>query len=494
MKITIPEKIYNYSKDESHSNKLAVADSKKSLSYSELWSDISGFSDHLSSLGLSKGDFCLLHCSQNVEYITALFALQLLGAIPVPVEDGAGAERIDEMLNDTGAKFFITHKVNREDIKCISMEEALLHSDNNQNRTFDFSLETDTAEILFSTGTTGKSKGIELTHSSNTAIAENVIQGVNMSPDNIELVPMPLSHSHGIRRAYANFYNGSSVVLINGVMQMKIFYELMDRYHVTAIDMSPSILNIIFKLSKDRIGNYKDSLDYIQIGSAALTEEDKEHLSSLLPNTRLYNFYGTTESGCSCILDFNEMKNIKGCIGRPAVNAKFIFVDENRNPVNATAENPGFIATSGAINMKGYFKAKELTDSVMANGFIYTNDLGYTDESGLIYYIGRSDDVINCAGVKISPDEIEKTASDFPGIKDCACIPIADKIQGQVPKLIISLEDISLADDLSGFKNYLKEKLDGNKYPKKIEIIDEVPRTSNGKLQRKKLIEREKSL
>ena len=397
------------------------------------------------------------------------------------------------LRSDTSAIFFISHKAKRDDVEMIPLEETLLHSDK-AGSAFEFPSLSDTAEILFSTGTTGKSKGIELTHSSNTAIAENVINGVHMSDSNTEIIPMPLSHSHGIRRAYANFYKGNSVVLINGVMQMKVFYELMDRYKVSAIDMSPSILNIIFKLSQDRIGNYKDNLDYIQIGSAALTEEDKEHLSRLLPDTRLYNFYGTTESGCSCILDFNEMKNIEGCIGRPAVNSKFIFVNEKREPVNATADNPGFIATAGGMNMKGYFKAKELTDSVMENGFIYTNDLGYTDEKGLIYYIGRSDDVINCGGVKISPDEIEKTAGNYPGIRDCACIPISDKVQGQVPKLLISLDDPALAEDLKSFNSYLKKNLDGNKYPKKIEIIDVIPRTSNGKLQRKKLIEREKTL
>ena len=188
----------------------------------------------------------------------------------------------------------------------------------------------DVAEILFSTGTTGKSKGIVLTHTNDTALAENVICGVSMKPDNVELVPMPLSHSHGLRRTYANLVNGSSVVFADGVTLLKKVFNLMDTYRVTAMDLSPSMLSIIFKLSKDRLGDYAHILDYIQLGSAPLPEEDKVHLSRILPRTRLYNFYGSTEAGCSCLLDFNSMSGKPGCIGKPARNARFIVVDKDR--------------------------------------------------------------------------------------------------------------------------------------------------------------------
>ena len=94
------------------------------------------------------------------------------------------------------------------------------------------------------------------------------------------------------------------------------------------MDLSPSMLSIIFKLSRDRLGDYADILDYIQLGSAPLPEEDKLHLSRILPNTRLYNFYGSTEAGCSCILDFNSVSGKPGCIGKPAKNAHFIVVDK----------------------------------------------------------------------------------------------------------------------------------------------------------------------
>lgn len=303
---------------------------------------------------------------------------------------------------------------------------------------------------------------------------------------------MPLSHSHGLRRTYGNLVNGSAAVFIEGVTLLKKVFNMMDEYNVTAMDLSPSSLSIIFKLSKDRLGDYADQLDYIQLGSAPLPEEDKLHLSRLLPNTRLYNFYGSTEAGCSCLLDFNSMSGKPGCIGKPAVNAQFIVVDENRNTIDSSEENLGFLASSGPINMKGYWKEPELTAKTMADGYIYTKDLGYIDEDGFIYMLGRKDDVINYGGIKISPEEIESIVIKYPLITDCACIPVKDPLTGQAPKLFIALSDPD-AYEPKDLKNFLAQNLDASKLPKYIEVIEEIPRTFNGKIQRKKLIERAES-
>lgn len=249
------------------------------------------------------------------------------------------------------------------------------------------------------------------------------------------------------------------------------------------------MLNILFRLSRDKISEYSSQLRYIQLGSASLTEENKQRLMKDLPLTRLYNFYGTTESGCSCILGFNSCSNHKNCIGRPTVNAKFKFVDEDRKEIHATADHPGYIATAGRQNMAGYLNAPELTREACEGGFIYTSDLGYVDDDGYIYCLGRKDDVINCGGIKIAPDEIEMEAVKYDGVRDCACIPIPDKIQGQVPKLFISLSQPKDNFDMHGFRSYLSTHLDRNEVPKSLEILDEIPRTYNGKIQRKKLIQ-----
>lgn len=475
--------------------KLALADAGHAFTYGQTWSCIYGLSRELSRLGVSSGKCVVVECDQSAAFIICQQAIQLLGAIFVPLEKNAAAGRIAEIITDTAAVLHIA-RTPAENLP-EGTEPAFLHIDTipDCEWTGDIPMPAfpeagDVAEILFSTGTTGKSKGIVLTHGNDTALAENVICGVRMKKDNVELIPMPTSHSHGLRRTYANLVNGSSVVFTDGVTLLKKVFDLMEKYDVTSMDLSPSMLSIIFKLSKDRLGDYADRMDYIQLGSAPLPEEDKLHLSRILPNTRLYNFYGSTEAGCSCLLDFNSMSGRPGCIGKPAVNASFIVVDENRNIIDSSPDNPGFLASAGSINMKGYFNDPQLTASAMDNGYIYTKDLGYIDSEGYIYMLGRKDDVINYGGIKISPEEIESIVVQNPVINDCACIPVSDPLTGQAPKLLIALEDPD-GYDAREFKNFLAASLDANKQPKVIEVIDEIPRTFNGKIKRKVLIERE---
>ena len=176
------------------------------------------------------------------------------------------------------------------------------------------------------------------------------------------------------------------------------------------------------------------------------------------------------------------------CIGKATKNARFIFTDEKRNIVEADEEHPAFLATGGAQNMREYFHEPLLTEQTMKDGYIYTNDLGYIDPEGYIYCLGRQDDVINFAGVKISPDEIEQEALKCEGVKDAACVPVADKTYGQVPKLFVSLKEGYEGFSEKACLDSLKGRLDANKVPKYVVVTDEIPRTGNGKIQRKKLI------
>lgn len=341
---------------------------------------------------------------------------------------------------------------------------------------------------MYSTGTTGKAKGIVITNQNNIAVAENIIFGTKMTEDNVELVPMPMSHSHALRTCYANMLNGSTVVLIDGVMRMKKLFELIEKYQVNAFDLSPSAANVLMKLAKKQLLEYSKHIKFIEIGSAALEENLKEELCQVFPDSRLYNFYGSTEAGRSCILDFNQEKGKSGCIGKPTKNAMFIVTDQDRNEITSNENNPGLLAIAGAMNMKEYLKAPELTQNTMQRGFIYTSDLGYIDEEGFVYVLGRMDDVINYNGIKIAPEEIESYVQRYPGVTDCACVPVKDPMCGQAPKVFVSVEEKN-DFDTTGLLKFLSECLEANKLPKKIEIIEKIPRTANGKILRRELRE-----
>jgi long-chain acyl-CoA synthetase len=470
-------------------DKICLIDGAQKLTYSEYFCYIYGFSEFLKEDGVKNGDHVVVRTSQSSNFFGVGAAIQLAGAIFVPVEKKVSKIFLDEIIDITKAKLIISDANEDVDIDVIKLSEFWDHKAERINyEEIEFPKGTDIAEVLFTTGTTGKSKGVVMNHRSNIALAENVVDGTQMEEDNIEIIPCPYNHSMSIRRYYSNMYNGSTVVTANGVTFVQPFFDSIERNKVTAINLAPAFVSMVFGLSGDKIGEYKDQLKYIQVGGSIFPQADKDRLSKLLPNTRLYDFYGCTESGCACTYDFNKCGEIRNCVGKPTVNATFKFVNEEGNEVAGSEEEPGFLMYGGSMVMNGYFNEPELTAETLKDGMVVSKDLAYRDEDGNIYILGRKDDIINMGGIKISPTEIENIARHYDGIEECACVPTQDQLMGEVPKLFIKVKD---KDDLNmrDFKKYLSTNVDQSKMPKYIETIDEFPITYNGKIKRRDLID-----
>ncbi|WP_370846687.1 class I adenylate-forming enzyme family protein [Eubacterium sp.] len=496
-------------------DKLCVGDKKNQVTYKEFWNMVKKAAVYLQEKGVQKGDMVVIRGAQKVEFLLGVFGVQLAGGAVCPLEKAIKDDRIMEIMNFVDSNIYLAEKpvknttVNnislKEMFKVVQNNEAVTPNENTDNsenvvlnessdsseavnsKEFSLPASDDLSEILFTTGTTGKSKGIEVTFGCNIAIAQNVIDSVGMEKDEIELITTPINHSLAIRRSYGAIYNGSSIVLTDGIKFVEDFFKLLDRYKITAITFVPAILEQVLKFAKDRFATYDNQFHYIQLGSAPLSETNKEILTKMFPTTRLYNTYGATESGCTVILEFSKYGHKKKCIGRTTVNTEILFVDDKRNIVEASLEKPGILAFKGKMNMRSYYKEPEITKEVMdENGVVYTNDLGYLGEDGLVYLLGRQGDVINMGGIKIAPTEIEEVAMKHEMIKDCACIPIKDEITGEAPKLFVTLNE-GYQLDQKELSKYLLSKLESLKVPKTFEVIDEIPRTFNGKIIRKQL-------
>lgn len=480
---SIAEYVYKYA--QTTPQRICLIDDSGITSYKDYWNMVEKLAFTFKNHGVNTGSNVVVECNQTALYLAIELALHILHAVFVPLEKNCAPMRILEIARQCETPFIITNQV-LNDYPCLSYSQLAENIQKNiRLEEYSFPSKEEISEILFSTGTTGQPKGIILSHGNDIALAENVVFGVKMPQNNVELIPAPLNHSHGLRRYYGNMYNGSTVIIMSGVLNVNQFFEYLDKYPVTSLDLVPSALAVILKLSKNKLGNYKNQLKYIQLGTAPLPEEHKIMLCSLLPNTRLYNFYGSTESGCTCILDFNDGALRPGCIGKPTVNATFITVDDNRNEIISTSTAPGLLATKGKMNMFGYFKDPGETNKVLQNGYIYTNDLAYIQD-GFIYLIGRKGDVINVGGNKVAPQEIEDLVTRYTGIKDCACIGISDTLKGQVPKLfVVTDEDQCL--DIQNLRFFLSQNLEPYKVPKQIIQIDAIPRTFNGKIIRSSL-------
>ncbi len=462
-------------------DKVCIIDRESSLTYKEYYSMILRYAAAFKNLNVKKGDRVVIKSAQTAKFLAALHAVHLISAVAVPLEKNVKAERLIEIAAQTQAVLIICD-LDIKDYKTVSCNE--LGTSNENFFVKHFPDKEDISTILFTTGTTGKSKGVVVTHRSDCATGENVMFGTQMTPDTREVLPMPLNHSFSLRRYYSNMLTGSSVILMDGVIFVDKFFECFEKHGANAAALAPSALSIIFSLSGDKIGDFKDRIDYMEFGSAHLPQDDKDRLKSLLPNTRLYDFYGSSEAGCACMLSFNSKDDKPFCIGRDTVNSKIAFVDEDGKMFNATEKQPGRLVTSGAIIMEGYYNDEQLTSETLVNGYVQSNDLGYRDESGLVFMLGRIDNVIITGGNKVSPIEVEDVCLKCPGIKDCAVIGKKDELMGEIPVIFVCTDENYSESVLV---NFLHEKLESFQVPKQIFIVEAIPRTYNGKILHREL-------
>lgn len=463
---------------------MAVCELRKSVTYKKYWSSIRKTAGVLMGMGIRKGDHVMLRCTQNIDYLTVFSALQYMQALVIPVEKSTSAERVLEIGGRVDSECLISDK-EADGISSIKIKDIIARAKDADEADLELPGENDRSMLLFTTGTTGSSKGVVMLHRGDVGIAGNVIEGTSMKKGNVEIIPMPLNHSFGIRRYQSDMVNGGTVCLMDGMVFIGTLWKLVEKYGATSMAISPASLGMIFHLSDERIADYADQLDYIQIGSAPLAEADKEKLLRLLPDTRLYNFYGSSEAGCACILEFSGNGNKTGCIGRPTVNSIVRFTDDAGNVVeNGSPEAPALLSWGGSIVMEGYYNDPDLTAETLVGGYVRTKDLAYLDEDGDCILVGRADDVINYGGSKISPAEIENLALGYEYIDDVAFTSISDPITGELPVILVIQKD---GYDEAEFERFLTDRLESYKLPRKYIYVDNIPKTFKGSVLRKEV-------
>ena len=463
---------------------MAVCELRKSVTYKEYWSSIRKTAGVLMGMGIRKGDHVMLRCTQNIDYLIVFSALQYMQALVIPVEKSTSAERVLEIGERVDSECLISDK-EADGISSIKIKDIIARAKDADEADLELPGENDRSMLLFTTGTTGSSKGGVMLHRGEVGIAGNVIEGTSMKKGNVEIIPMPLNHSFGIRRYQSDMVNGGTVCLMDGMVFIGTLWKLVEKYGATSMAISPASLGMIFHLSDERIADYADQLDYIQIGSAPLAEADKEKLLRLLPDTRLYNFYGSSEAGCACILEFSGNGDKTGCIGRPTVNSIVRFTDDAGNVVeNGSPEAPALLSWGGSIVMEGYYNDPDLTEETLVGGYVRTKDLAYLDEDGDCILVGRADDVINYGGSKISPAEIENLALGYEYIDDVAFTSISDPITGELPVILVIQKD---GYDEAEFERFLTDRLESYKLPRKYIYVDNIPKTFKGSVLRKEV-------
>ena len=472
-----------------YADKTAVYDEQGEISFRLLWEEACGFALYLRSLKLPSGARIMVRAKAAIPTVIAYYGIHLAGLVNVPCEATAGPEALASIAAETGASLVVS------DIELSAGFSVLPYDDVRQlalahfssAAVFDDAGPETLCDILFTTGTTGKSKGVMISRRALAASTENLIKGSDITDDTVYLIPVPINHANGIRKCYSTISAGGTVVLVEGLSNIRKFYAALEKNKANFLLLPPSAVRMLLMLSAKMLAKYADQIKLVHTSAAPFPEADKKRLCELLPHTRLVFAYGSSEVANVSMFDYSNYPDRICCVGSLNIHSKVRITDADGNEIHSSKEQQGIVELGGDAVMSGYYNEPELTASVLKNGWVRTSDLGYFDEDGFLYILGRADDVINVGGLKISPTEVENVVMQFSGIAECACFGADDPMTGKKPVLIIVPERGVTVDPVV-LGAFLEMRMEAYKIPKKIQTVQEIPKTSNGKIDRKTIV------
>lgn len=457
-------------------NKQAIICDDVNLNYYEFFAYVLGVSINLKENGVKNGDKIVIKCHQNGAFLIYILGIQLLGCVMVPVEPDISNGRLREIKDEIGEFKFIDEYKFSDFIPATKSQIENFKQENIPNDDM-------ISEILYTTGTTGIQKGIIHKFSSQYAAAMNALSVIKIPKNNKTLITCPLNHSFSIRRFYASIITQSATALTSGVVPLEKFYECIEKWQITACVLAPSALGIILSNKNFDIGKNLQNLSYIEFAGSYLQENFITQTKELVPNLKIYNIFGSTEFGCATGIDETK-EHKKSCIGKPTINTEVFILDNDGNKLKDGQK--GYLALKGSSFMVGYVGDNKATQSLISkNGAYVTQDICYK-EDGLIYFVGRDSDVINIGGLKVSPDEIENIANSYEFVSKSGCVPKVHELAGHVPVLFVEIKD---GFDMNDFYAFLRAHLQAYQFPKDVIIVEKIPFTYNGKINRKALKE-----
>ena len=471
--------------------KSAVISAESQLSYRELYERIVSFAAYLKK-NLPPQSVVGIVKENTPDALIAYYAIPFAGMVGVPVDANIHENNLKALADRCNFKLIVTSTRISSRFKTLST--PLL-------RELEFGTAADaglgehlkphdTALMFFTTGTTGLSKGVELSHTNLLASARNINQFIGTDETAVEVMPMPISHSFGFGRIRCVFGVGGTVLLEKGLLRADHVIANMEKYRATGFSCVPAGIEIMLTSFKDLFSKVSGSLRYIELGSSSMSCERRLTLMELCPNARICMHYGLTEASRSTFIEFHSTpREFLETIGRASPNVEIKLLDKEGREVGIG--EAGELVIRGEMVMKGYFKDPERTASALRNGYLHTGDLAMRNAEGFLSYIGREDEVINYGGFKISPFEIETALLKFPNVKDAAAIGVRSRTTGLTTliKAFVVPKDDSVAIDSSEIRRHCLSDLEAYKIPGEIEVVRDLPKTESGKLKRLELRE-----
>ncbi len=480
--------------------------SGRELSYLQLRTQIDHFAAGLQKRGFGKGDVMAVFCPNCPEYGVIFLGVAKLGGINTTVNSLYSTKELIHQFNDSGARFLVTipqfldralpaaEEAGIEEVFVLGEAEgctpfaSLLNNDGKVSPV-DIDPKTDLVALPYSSGTTGLSKGVMLTH-------ENLVANMVLSCEMNEFFEtdrmvgvLPFFHIYGmVLILNLAVYRGVTLVTMPR-FDLEQFLQIVQDYKITSLNLVPPL---ILALAKQPIVDNFDlsSVRIIGSGAAPLGPELEQACSDRL-GCEIYQGYGLTEvAGASQVNHAPVPPEKLGSVGPVLPNTESKIVDSETGKELGSGEK-GEVCIRGPHVMAGYLNNESATKNCIdEEGWFHTGDIGYADEDGYFYIVDRVKELIKYKGYQVAPAELEAILVSHPAIGDAAVIPSPDEEAGEVPKAFVVLKEDITAEDILQF---VATEVAPHKKIRLIEIVDEIPKSASGKILRRVLVDQERA-
>ena len=472
---------------------LAVIDAARLVSYAGLRDEVAGAAGWLQRQA-PRGSRVGLMLGNTVDAATALLAVPAAGLVAVPLDPDVHPRNLAAILDDSGADLLVASdrlralaEQGRPGLRVVSPEEYR-REDPVRFAAPPGQSGAEVACLLYTTGTTGPRKGVMLSHDNLLAATANMNAFMQPGPWIVESIPMRLSHSFGFARLRAVLDAGGTAVLEEGLARVDRVLGNAAAHGVNAMSSVPAGFGLLLDHYLEPFTAVGPRLRLVEIGSAPMPARHREQLARVCPNARICMHYGLTEASRAAFLDFRADAAFAHTAGRPAPNVEIRIAGADGKP--SGQNEPGEILVKGAMVAAGYWRRPDLTAAAFAGGWLRTGDVGFLDAAGYLHLTGRKEEILNLGGMKVAAGEVEERLRAHANVLDAAVAmsPSTDSDGPGLQAFVVPRDPDGFAD-FPGLRAHCLRELEAYKVPRTFLVVDQLPRTSSGKLQRHRLAE-----
>jgi acyl-CoA synthetase (AMP-forming)/AMP-acid ligase II len=500
-----------------HPEKTAVIVEGKPYTYSELFHSAMSLAHALQQRGVEKGDRVAIYMDNTWPCVVSIYGTLLAGGVFLVINPQTKADKLQFVLDDSDAKLLLTdvHLANvfLQAVDGNGKLKGIISSGDLTRLPADLSapvkieafndiventqplarptdvIPNDLAALIYTSGSTGSPKGVMQTHQSMVFAAWSLIEYQRLSESDRIMLVLPIAFDYGLYQLLMTMKLGATLIIERSFTFPAQIYKRIEEFEATVFPAVPTIFAMMISTHKKKKLCFP-TITRITNTAAALPADFIPHLKEIFPNALIYKMYGLTECKRVSYLEPELVDDYPTSVGKAIPGTEIYLLSPEGAPVREG--ETGILYVRGPHVMLGYWKQPELSEKMLKPGklpgerVLCTQDWFRVDDEGFLYFVGRSDDIIKTRGEKVSPIEVENALHGIPGIKEVAVIGINDEVFGQAIKAFVVAEEQADLNDKK-IKKYCLSHLENFMVPRDIVFVDSLPKTANGKIDKKQL-------